>query len=313
MENFLYSLNATVPVFLVIVIGYYLKQKGMLTEAFCSAANKFNFQVTLPALLFKDISTADIRQVLDIRYMLYCAIVTSVCFFTLWGLTKLLMKDKSMTGAFVQASFRGSAAVLGIAFIQNIYGSSGMAPLMIVSAVPLYNIYSVVVLTFEGENDGQGGNIKRAFLNICKNPIIIGILLGVIVSFSGITFPAIVNKTVGSLASMATPLALVVIGAGFEGRKALAKIKPTIIASFIKLVLQPALFLPVAVWLGFRTEKLIAILVMLGAPTTVSCYIMAKNMNNDEVLTSSVVVATTLLSAVTLTGWIYILKAFGCL
>lgn len=314
MENFIYSLNATVPVFLVMVIGYCLKRRGMLTEGFCSAANKFNFQVTLPALLFKDISSADIRQVLDIRYMLYCAVVTSICFFTLWGLTKLLMKDKNMVGAFVQASFRGSAAVLGIAFIQNIYGTSGMAPLMIVSAVPLYNIYSVIVLTFEGENGGQGGGtIRRAFVNICKNPIIIGILLGVIVSFSGITFPAIINKTVNSLAAMATPLALIVIGAGFEGRKALAKIKPTIIATMIKLVVQPALFLPVAVWMGFRTEKLIAILVMLGAPTTVSCYIMAKNMNNDEVLTSSVVVAATILSAVTLTGWIYILKAFGYL
>ena len=270
--------------------------------------------MTLPALLFKDISSADIRQVLDIRYMLYCAIVTSICFFTLWGLTKLLMKDKSMVGAFVQASFRGSAAVLGIAFIQNIYGTSGMAPLMIVSAVPLYNIYSVIVLTFEDGNDGQdGGAVKRAFVNICKNPIIIGILLGVIVSFSGITFPAIVNKTVNSLAAMATPLALIVIGASFEGRKALAKLKPTMLATMIKLVVQPSLFLPVAVWMGFRTEKLIAILVMLGAPTTASCYIMAKNMNNDEVLTSSVVVAATLLSAVTLTGWIYILKAFGYL
>lgn len=313
MENFIYSLNATVPVFLVMVIGYYLKQKGMLNEGFANAANKFNFQVTLPALLFKDISSADIRQVLDVRYMLYCAIVTTICFFTLWGLAKLLMKDKSMVGAFVQASFRGSAAVLGIAFIQNIYGNSGMAPLMIVSAVPLYNMYSVIVLTFEGADDTGGSHIKKALINICKNPIIISILLGVIVSFSGITFPTIINKTVNNLAAMATPLALVVIGAGFEGRKALAKIKPTVIATLIKLVVQPAIFLPIAVWMGFRTEKLIAILVMLGAPTTVSCYIMAKSMNNDEVLTSSVVVATTLLSAVTLTGWIYILKALGYL
>lgn len=314
LENFIYSLNATVPVFLVMVIGYCLKRTGMLTKEFCSAANKFNFKVTLPALLFKDIASANIREVMDIRYMLYCAIVTTICFFALWGLTKLFMKDKSMVGAFVQASFRGSAAVLGLAFIQNIYGSSGMGPLMIVSAVPLYNIYAVIVLTLEGENDGQsGGAIKRAFINICKNPIIIGILLGVIASFSGITFPPIVKKTVNNLASMATPLALIVIGASFEGRKALAKIKPTMIAVFIKLALQPALFLPIAVAMGFRTEKLIAILVMLGAPTTPSCYIMAKNMKNDEVLTSSVVVAATLISSVTLTGWIYILKSFGYL
>ena len=121
----------------------------------------------------------------------------------------------------------------------------------------------------------------------------------------------IVDKTVNSVAQMATPLALITIGAGFEGRKALAKIRPTIVASMIKLVIQPLIFLPVAAWMGFRGEQMIAILIMLASPTTPSCYIMAKNMDNDGVLTASVIVMTTLLAAFTLTGWIFILKTVG--
>ena len=121
----------------------------------------------------------------------------------------------------------------------------------------------------------------------------------------------IVDKTVNSVAQMATPLALITIGAGFEGRKALAKIRPTIAASMIKLVIQPLIFLPVAAWMGFRGEQMIAILIMLASPTTPSCYIMAKNMDNDGVLTASVIVMTTLLAAFTLTGWIFILKTVG--
>jgi hypothetical protein len=113
------------------------------------------------------------------------------------------------------------------------------------------------------------------------------------------------------VAQLATPLALIVIGAGFEGRKALAKIAPTLWASAIKLVIQPLVFLPVAMWMGYTGEKMVAILIMLAAPTTPSCYIMAKNMNNDGVLTASVVVATTLLAAFTLTFWIYLLRTFG--
>ena len=70
-------------------------------------------------------------------------------------------------------------------------------------------------------------------------------------------------------------------------------------------------FLPIAVALGFRTEKLIAILVMLGSATTVSSYVMARNMGHKGVLTSSVVMLTTLLSAFTLTGWLYLLKVQG--
>ena len=314
MENFIYSINVTMPIFLVMVIGYILKQIGMLNDKFVTVANKFNFKVTLPFMLFKDIAGVDIKAVFDIKYVLFCAIVSTICFWVVWGTAKLLVRDKTIRGAFVQSSFRGSAAVMGLAFIQNIYGSSAMGPLMIVSAVPLYNIFSVIVLTFEA-NDSTGidkkAKIRQAGINICKNPIILSILAGLIVGLLGIQFPTLVNKTVSNVAQMATPLALITIGAGFEGRKALAKIAPTMAASMIKLVLQPLVFLPVAAWMGFSGEKMIAILIMLASPTTPSCYIMAKSMNNDEVLTASVIVTTTLMAAFTLTGWIFLLKTLG--
>ena len=314
MENFIYSINVTMPIFLVMVIGYILKQIGMLNDNFVTVANKFNFKVTLPFMLFKDIAGVDIKAVFDIKYVLFCAIVSTICFWVVWGTAKLLVRDKTIRGAFVQSSFRGSAAVMGLAFIQNIYGSSAMGPLMIVSAVPLYNFFSVIVLTFEA-NDSTGidkkAKIRQAGINICKNPIILSILAGLIVGLLGIQFPTLVNKTVSNVAQMATPLALITIGAGFEGRKALAKIAPTMAASMIKLVLQPLVFLPVAAWMGFSGEKMIAILIMLASPTTPSCYIMAKSMNNDEVLTASVIVTTTLMAAFTLTGWIFLLKTLG--
>ena len=314
MENFIYSINVTMPIFLVMVIGYILKQIGMLNDNFVTVANKFNFKVTLPFMLFKDIAGVDIKAVFDIKYVLFCAIVSTICFWVVWGTAKLLVRDKTIRGAFVQSSFRGSAAVMGLAFIQNIYGSSAMGPLMIVSAVPLYNIFSVIVLTFEA-NDSTGidkkAKIRQAGINICKNPIILSILAGLIVGLLGIQLPTLVNKTVSNVAQMATPLALITIGAGFEGRKALAKIAPTMASSMIKLVLQPLVFLPVAAWMGFSGEKMIAILIMLASPTTPSCYIMAKSMNNDEVLTASVIVTTTLMAAFTLTGWIFLLKTLG--
>lgn len=314
MENFIYSINVTFPIFLVMVIGYVLKRTGMLNDNFVTVANKFNFKVTLPFMLFKELSGVDIKAVFDIRYVLFCALVSTACFWLIWGSTRLFVKDKSIRGAFVQASFRGSAAVMGLAFIQNIYGESAMGPLMIVSAVPLYNIFSVLVLTFESNEAAslnKGEKIKQALINIVKNPIIISIFAGMVVGLIGIDFPTIIDKTVNSVSQMATPLALIIIGAGFEGKKALAKMKPTIAAALIKLVIQPLVFLPLAAYMGFTGEKMIAILIMLSSPTTPSCYIMAKNMHNDEVLTASVVVTTTLLGAVTLTMWIFILKTVG--
>lgn len=316
MENFIFSLNVTVPIFLVMALGWALKQAGMLDEHFVAVANKFNFQVTLPVLLFRDISSVDIRAVFDLQYVLFCALASSACFWAIWGGTRLFLKERYMAGAFVQASFRSSAAVMGLAFIQNIYGQSAMGPLMIIGAVPLYNIYSVLVLTFESQQ-GCGADkkekIQKAIRSILKNPMIISIFLGLLVSLCNFQFPLLVDKTVSSISQIATPLALVTLGAGFEGKKALAKLKPTLAASFLKLVAQPMALLPVALAMGFEGEKLIGILIMLASPTTPSCYIMAKNMGNDGTLTASIVVVTTLLASFTLTGWIFLLKTTGYL
>jgi len=311
-ENLIFSLNSTVPVFLLIILGWFLMQIKLLNKDFTSVADKYVFKVALPVLLFKDIATANIHENFQLKFVLFCMIATTIMFMGTWALASLLMKDKSMVGAFVQASARGSAAILGIAFVNNIYGSSGMAPMMIVAAVPLYNIYSVIILTFcSSDRQNAKGTIKKALVNIIKNPIIIGIFLGLPFSLLNVELPVILSKTISNVAATATPIALMVVGATFEGRKAIQKIRPTMIATFLKLIGIPLVFFPFAVMMGFRGSELVAILVMLGSPTTVTCYIMAKNMGNDEVLSSSIVVMATLLSSITLTLWVFVLKTMA--
>lgn len=312
MSDFIFSLNVTIPIFIVILLGWVLKQIGMFPVEFTKAADKYVFKVALPLLLFKDISSAHIQDVFQMKFVLFCMVTTTIMFFGIWFLASVFMKDKSMIGAFSQAAARGSAAVLGIAFVENIYGNTELAALMIVSAVPLYNIYSVIILTFcSNERDNNKSVIREAFINIVKNPIIIAIFIGLIFALFKISVPEIPMKAITSVSATATPLALLVIGAGFEGRKALAKLKPALTATFIKLIGLPALFFPVSLALGFRNSELVSILVMLGSPTTVTCYIMAKNMGNDSVLTSSIVVLATLFSSVSLTMWVFILKSNG--
>lgn len=315
MDSLIYSLNATMPVFLIMVVGWVLKQIGILTDGFVASADKFNFKVTLPLMLFTDLALTDIREMFNGRYALFCAAVTTVMFFGTWIGAKLFIKDKSITGAFVQVCYRSSVAILGIAFITNIYGDPGMAPILIIGCVPLFNIYAVLVLTFEAPAGGErvplGEHIKRSLINIAKNPIIISIVLGVIAAAIGLKLPHIIEKTMTDIGSLASPLTLIAIGAGFEGARAIKKIKPTLIASAVKLVVIPAVFLAASVKFGWRNQELVALIIMLGSPATPSCYIMAKNMNNDHVLTSSVIVTTTLLSSVTLTFWLFICKYMG--
>ena len=225
----------------------------------------------------------------------------------------MMLKDKGLRGEFIQASYRSSAALLGIAFIKNIYGNAGMAPLMIIGSVPLYNTMAVLILSFtrpgQGKMDGQV--LLRTVRGVCTNPIILGILAGMLWSVTGIPQPAVMEKTVSSLAAVATPLGLMAMGASFDWEKACRAMGPALWASAIKLLGLTAVFLPVAVMAGFRNEQLVAILVMLGSATTVSCFVMARNMGHEGVLTSSIVALTTCGSAFTLTLWLYVIRSMG--
>ena len=315
MSNFIFSINVTIPIFLVILLGYFLRKINFLSDEFVRVANKYVFSVSLPVMLFVEISETNIMKDMNIKFFLYCLIVTIVMFFAVWGISSIVIKDKSMVGAFAQASARGSAAVLGVAFVQNICGSIGMTPLMIVAAVPFFNVLSVIILVFSAQSNKENNydKIKDACKNIIRNPIIIGILLGVIASLIKLDLPVIFDNTLGYISQTATPIALLAIGAGFDTKQAIKKLKPALWASFIKLIGLPLVFLPIAYYMNFAPSEMVAILIMLASPTTVSCYIMAKNMDNDEVLTSNVIVLTTLLSSVTLTLWIFVLKTLGCI
>lgn len=188
-----------------------------------------------------------------------------------------------------------------------------MAPLMIISSVPLYNIMAVIVLAvFRPEREEITADfVKKTAKNIVTNPIILGIAAGLLWSVLRIPKPVILQKTVQNMAVLATPLGLIAMGASFEAKSAAKNIRPSIAAAAIKLVGLAAVFLPIAVILGFRQEKLVAILVMLGSATTVSSFIMAKNMGHEGSLTANTVMLTTCGSAFTLTFWLYLMKTLA--
>ena len=311
LDNFIFSLNVSLPVFLVILAGKLFNKMGLFPESFASMTDKFVFKVALPVLLFKDISGMDFGQDFDMKFVIFCAVCSFVMFSVVWGLSALLIKDKSMVGAFSQGSARGSAAILGIALATNIYGSSGYAPLMVLAAVPVFNVMSVIILEFS-RNDGKGRvDVPVILKGIITNPIILGILAGLPFSVFDITIPTFVMGTVDSISKTATPMALLAVGASFSLKDAREKCTPAIFASFIKLFALPAIFLPIAVMMGFREGSLVAIFVMLGAPTTVTSYVMAKNMDGDGVLASNIVMLATLLSALSVTIWVFVLKSLS--
>ncbi len=312
MENLVFSLNATVPIFLMMLLGMVLRRLGWIDGKAADWLNKFVFRVPLPVLLFGDMAMVDIRQAWDTRFVLFCVCATCLSIGTAWVLSRL-WRDRSLRGEFIQASYRSSAALLGGAFLQNIYGTSAMAPLMVLGSVPLYNVMAVAVLTLTvgGGHGLDGPTMRRTLRGIATNPIILGILTGFLWSLLRLPMPVIMDKAVTSLGGVATPLGLMAMGASFDVKKVRGCLGPAVTAAFMKLVGFCALLMPLAVVMGFRDQQLTAIMVMLGSATTISSFTMARSMGHEGTLTAATVMLTTLLSAVTVTGWIWLLRSMG--
>ncbi len=316
MENLMFSLNATVPVFLTMVLGFVLHKWRIIDDSFAAKLNQFVFQIALPVLLFDQLATTDFVSVWDTKFVLFCFAVTLLSI-GLAFLLSLLIKNKPARGEFVQAAYRSSAAILGIAYTQNIYGDAGMTPLMIIASVPLYNAMAVVVLALTAPvetgtvREDKGVLARRTIKGIVTNPILLGIVAGLTWSLLRLPAPAILAKTVDNVGSLATPLGLIAMGASIDPKKVSGKLRPSVCAAIVKLVGLCSIFLPIAVAFGFREAKLIAIMVMLGSPTTVSSFVMACNMGHEGTLTSNTVVIATVMGAFTLTFWLWLLRSFG--
>lgn len=312
LDNLIYCLNATVPVFALMLVGMLLRKVGIIDQPFADKISSFVFKVPLPLMLFEDLSQSDFFAVWDGALVLFC-FGASLASILISILCSRAIKGQGRGGEFVQGAYRSSIALLGVAFLQSMYGNSGAASLVIIGAVPLYNIAAVVVLAMTSPSQGgvDGKMMKKAAKGIVTNPLIIAIVVGVVWSLLKIPQPAMFQKTVSNLSATATPLGLMALGATFSLKKAMGEWKPTVVGSIFKLVIFAGIFIPIAVAMGFREAKLVSLLTMLAAPTTVSAFVMAKGMGHEGTISTGIVMLTTLLSAFTLTLWLYILRTMG--
>ncbi len=313
LENLIFSLNATIPIFMMMVAGYVLKVVGLLNDESTEAINSLVFKVFLPALLFIDLAGQDFINMWDSSFVGFCAVTTVLSIIIAFFLS-FICRDEEDRGEFIQASYRSAAATLGIAFMTNIYDNVAMVALMIIGSVPIYNVVAVLLLSVTSPGsiaDKKNNLIKRSFKNIIKNPIIIGIAAGIMWSLLKLPNPPVLFRSATYLGNCASPLALIGLGASFELSSLKEKFAPILFVNFNKLFLWSMLFLPMAVGMGYRDEKLVAALIMLGSATTSSSFIMAKNMGHRGIISSSAVMTTTLFSAFSLTLWLFILRSMG--
>lgn len=315
MALFLEILTIVLPVFLVIALGYFLKRLALIDAPFLFQTNRLVYYIALPLLLFYKIGSADFFASFNGTLVLGSAAAIAIAFAFSYGYAALRRYPPAARGVFSQGAFRGNLAYMGLAIVLNAYGDEGLtrAGILMGFLVPVLNFFAILALLLPHRHGGTETGKGFWTRQILLNPLILASFAGICWSFLGLPMPTILDRTLHIATGMTLPLALVAIGGSFSLEKLRGDLVMAGFATGIKIVWLPLVAAAILVALGVRGQDLGIGVLMAGTPAATATYIMAHQLKGDAELAGSIVMMSTLLSALTYTLSLIILRAFGLL
>ena len=309
IDNIIFTGNVVAPVFLLVALGYFVKRINVINENFVDVTSRFVYSVSLPALVFINITEIDLSEAIDFNQIIYIYAATLFNFFIVWALSIPFIKDGKNLSVFVQGAFRSNFAIVGFAIVSKLFGSYalGKASLVLAFILPLYNVLAVIILTVPLRKERKL-NLKSTLYEIMLNPLIVAVIVGLLFSYFKIIIPSVINSTVGFLSELALPLALVGIGGSLNLQNIKRAQGLAFTSSAIKVILVPLILTLGAYYFGFRGIDFGIMFVLFASPTAIVSFIMAEAMGSNSKLAGNIVLISTVASVFTIAAGIVILK-----
>ncbi len=312
-ESFMVALNAVAPFMILLGIGFLAVRTGLTDRPFMNRLNALNFRLFFPFLMFNNIYSARPEDLPSATLMLYGPIAVIVLILVLLAVVPRLVKENPRRGAIIQAIFRSNFVIYGLPLTTYVFGTerSSVCGMMIMIMVSLFNTAAVVVL----ELFREGGRIRpgKLLLGLVKNPLLQGCAAGLICFLLRVRLPDFIASPVSSLATLATTLAMVVLGANLVFSEIRKNRKTITAVLLVRLILLPLITVPLGYALGLRGVELFLVLMIFGTPIATSSYPMAQNMGSDGQLAGQLVFTSTVASLGTIFIFIYAMSRLGLL
>ena len=306
MESFIICLNAVLPIFLLMAVGYAARCFHLLDRADVAKINKLVFRTFLPVMVFYNIYNSELSSAMRGSLLAYAVLGVLAEFLISSGYALLFVKDSHRRGAVIQGLFRSNFVIIGLPIAESLVdGDLGPVAMLLAAVVPLYNVLAVITLAIF---NGQKPEWKKVLLDILENPLIIGSAVGIAALLAGIRLPAPLEKVVSQMSDATSPMLLFLLGAFFQFRGMRGHVRELAAVCLGRLVVFPALFLGLAAAMGFRGVELVSLLGIFASSTAIASFTMAQQMGGDAELAGDIVVWTSALCSFTLFGWSLLFK-----
>lgn len=312
LDDLYFAAQITAPIFCIIGLGIFFKRIKLVTEEFAKVGSALVFNVTLPCLLFVKLVETDFKHSLPVELVAYAICATIAVFLLLDRYICKYIAEPDNRGVFVQGAYRGNMGIIGLAYCLSAFGEGivSVASIYLAVMTALFNVLAVITLTRHNERNNNKSPFTVAFKNIAKNPLIIAIAIGVIISISGIHVPEILLTTGGYFAKMTLPLALLCAGASIRLHEFQSS-RPLYWATAGKLFLVPLIITVGGIAVGFRGAELGVLFLMSSSPTAAASYPMVQAMGLNYHLAAAIIAATSLGAIISSTLGIFLLRVFG--
>ncbi|MGV2870706.1 AEC family transporter [Colwellia sp. E150_009] len=295
------ALIITAPIFILISLGAWLCHIKFINDAFIHVSSKFIFNIGLPVILFTSTAAHDFKHLINLSNITVITITTLLVYFLSSLSAGKFIMEKRDKGVFVQGAFRGNLIIVGLAFCANAYPEKGIAIATIPTAITIimYNLLSIYTLNNSLHN--QGASLKKNLVDIIKNPLIIGIMAGLLANLLNFSTPEIIIQSNQYIAQMTLPLALIAIGGSLNFLQIKQNIKTAFVASVWKIVISPVVLVILLFFIPIDPTAAGVLFLLTASPTATASLIMVQSMRGNSDLAAKIIILSTLLSLFTVT------------
>jgi len=299
-------IETIVPIFFIIIFGYILQQKGLIKTQFIQEANRFVFLFSLPLLIFTGIMKSDIKDV-GLTSILSVIIPTIVTLCLAFLIALALGLKKGTLGSFVQTSFHGNITYIGLAVLFYMLGEEGLkkGSILIAFLILVNNTLAIAILSWTSQ---KHDNIWRSLVSVVKTPLIIATLVGMFLLYFNIPVPKLLMKSMGILANIALPMALIIIGASMSVGTIKSSFRLSGLVTVMKLMILPSLSFLFCYLYAIPFHDVLPGIILLATPTATTSFILANQLGGDTELASGVITLSTLLSPFAFIFWAYVVR-----
>ncbi len=298
-----------VPIFMIIALGWAVREKGFIPPGFFAPANRLVYYLAIPAMIFRAISKASIGENFHGNVLFLTLSAVAVSYGIAWLVCDLRHIPSDRAGTFIQSAGHGNLGYIGLAVAFYFLGDAGLVKASLIAGflMILQNILSVLALQFHasGGHSGTGlSGVKGLISSLYRNPVIVSAMAGILVSVLHLPVPKVFQKALDILSGMALPMALLLIGGSLSLGLMRKYLRPVVGAVFIKLVVLPLIGVLLFRGFGISATQYLPALILLASPTATVTYVMAREMHGDPEFAVATISAGTLLSAVTFSLWL---------